>query len=287
MDIKTIKNIPISTVMSRLGFCIIRTNDSSLWYKSPFRKEQTASFKVDSKKNLYYDFGEGAGGNIFDFVMRLKECDFKEALHFIRKEFDSFSFHQQEQKSFNREVNKRTIYQINKEQVLQNHILTKYLKARCLDIEICKQYLVEVYYQVNNKKYFGVGFKNDVGGIEIRNKYTKLCLGKKWYTSIKNKCKQLIVLESWSDFLSLLILYPKTENQFDFVILNSLSMLNKLDTVFEKYEKVLLALDNDEAGTKATQKYLEILGEKGIDIRYLYNNGSKDLNEFLMNLKNI
>src|SRR5690554_2312129 len=287
MDIKTIKNIPISTVMSRLGFCIIRTNDSSLWYKSPFRKEQTASFKVDSKKNFYYDFGEGAGGNIFDFVMRLKECDFKEALHFICKEFDSFSFHQQEQKSFNREVNKRTIYQINKEQVLQNHILTKYLKARCLDIAFCKKYLVEVYYQVNDKKYFGVGFKNDVGGIEIRNKYTKLCLGKKWYLSIKNKCKQLIVLESWSDFLSLLILYPKTENQFDFVILNSLSMLNKLDIVFDKYEKVFLALDNDEAGTKATQKHLDVLGEKGIDIRYLYNNGSKDLNEFLMNLKNI
>ncbi len=273
--------------MSRLGFCIIRTNYSSLWYKSPFRNETTASFKVDSKKNLYYDFGEGKGGNIFDFIMRLKECDFKEALHFIRKEFDSLSFHQPKQDLINREINKGTTYQINKEQVLQNHILMEYLKARCLVIEICKQYLVEVYYQVNDKKYFGVGFKNDIGGIEIRNKYAKLCLGKKWYTSIKNKSKQLIVLESWSDFLSLLILYPNTENQFDFVILNSLSMFNKLDVVFDQYEKVFLALDNDEAGTKATQKYLEITGKKFTDIRYLYNNGSKDLNEFLMNLKNI
>ncbi len=282
MDIKTIKNIPISTVMNKLGFCIIRTNDSSLWYKSPFRNETTASFKVDSKKNLYYDFGEGIGGNIFDLIMRLKECDFKEALHFLRNEFESFSFHQPKQGLINREINKVTTYQINKEQVLQNHILIEYLKARSLDIEICKQYLVEVYYQVNDKKYFGVGFKNDVGGIEIRNKYAKLCLGKKWYTSIKNKCNQLIVLESWSDFISLLIVYPKTENQFDFVILNSLSMLNKLDVVFEEYEKVFLALDNDEAGTKATEKHLEILGAKCADIRYLYKNGSKDLNDYLL-----
>src|SRR5690606_7740132 len=195
-----------------LGFCTIRTCNSGLWYKSPFRNEMTASFKVDSKKNLYYDFGEGKGGNVFDLIMRIKDCNFKEALHFLRNEFDSFSFHQPKQDLINREIKKSTTYKINKEQVLQNHILTEYLKARCLDIAICKKYLVEVYYQVNDTKYFGVGFKNDVGGIEIRNKYTKLCLGKKWYSSIKNKCKQLIVLESWSDYISLLILYPHTEN---------------------------------------------------------------------------
>jgi len=283
--IQEFKKTPIINILRKLNIETVEKKKEEFWFKAPWRNEQTASVKCQN--NLFYDFGEGIGGNIFDFVMRLKKCDFKDALYFLRNEFDSFSFHQPKQSLINREINKGTTHQINKEQVLQNHILTEYLKARCLDIAVCKKYLVEVYYQVNDKKYFGVGFKNDVGGIEIRNKYAKLCLGKKWYSSIKNKCKQLIVLESWSDFLSLLILYPKTENQFDFVILNSLSMLNKLDTVFEKYEKVLLALDNDEAGTKATQKYLEILGEKGIDIRYLYNNGSKDLNEFLMNLKNI
>lgn len=267
--------------MSRLGFCTIRTNDSTLWYKSPFRNETTASFKVDSKKNLYYDFGEGIGGNIFDLIMRLNECNFKEALHFIREEFDSFSFHQPKQLFDAREINKGTSYEIHKELVLQNHILTDYLKARCLDIEVCNRYLIEVHYQVNDKKYFGVGFKNDVGGVEIRNKYAKLCFGKKWYTNIKNKSNQLIVVESWSDFISLLMLYPITENQFDFVVLNSLSMLNKLDAVFDQYVKVFLALDNDEAGTKSTQKYLEIVGEKCTDIRYLYNNGSKDLNDYL------
>ena len=78
------------------------------------------------------------------------------------------------------------------------------------------------------------------------------------------------------------MLFPKTENQFDFIILNSLSMFNKLDVVFEEYKKVFLALDNDEAGTKATQKYLKILGAKCTDIRYLYKNGSKDLNDYLL-----
>lgn len=283
--IQELKNTPIIDILRKQNIDTVEKKKEEFWFKAPWRNEQTASVKCHN--NLFYDFGEGIGGNTIDFVMKLFNISFKEALHWIKNERNYFSFHQQEQKSFNREINKDTTYQINKEQALQNHILTEYLKARCLDIAVCKKYLVEVYYQVNDKKYFGVGFKNDVGGIEIRNKYTKLCLGNKWYSSIKNKCKQLIVLESWSDYISLLILYPNTENQFDFVILNSLSMLNKLDVAFEEYEKVLLALDNDEAGAKATQKHLGVLGEKGIDIRYLYNNGAKDLNEFLMNLKNI
>lgn len=283
MDIKTIKNTPISTVMNRLGFCIIRTKNSDLWYKSPFREEQTTSFKVDNKRNLYYDFGEGKGGNVFDLIMRLKDCNFKEALHFLRNEFDSFSFHQPQNNIELKKKENQKSYEIDQTKPLANFILIEYLKSRKLNIELCKKYLVEVHYQLNNKKYFGIGFKNDSGGIEIRNKYVKLCLSKKWYTSIKNKSNQLIVLESWSDFISLLMLFPKTENQFDFIILNSLSMLNKLDAVYEGYEKVFLALDNDEAGTKATQKHLEILDAKCTDIRYIYKNGSKDLNDFLMN----
>lgn len=283
--IQKIKKIPIINILNRLNIESVEKKKEEFWFKAPWRNEQTASVKCQN--NLFYDFGEGIGGNTIDFVMKLFNISFKEALFWIKNEVDSFSFHQPKQDLINREIKKRTTYKINKEQVLQNHILTEYLKARCLDIAICKKYLVEVYYQVNDKKYFGVGFKNDVGGIEIRNKYTKLCLGNKWYSSIKNKCKQLIVLESWSDYITLLILYPNTENQFDFVILNSLSMLSKLGVVFEEYEKIFLALDNDEAGTKATQKHLEVLGQKGIDIRYLYNNGSKDLNEFLMNLKSI
>lgn len=285
MKIQDFKKTPIINILRKLNIETVEKKKEEFWFKAPWRNEQTASVKCQN--NLFYDFGEGLGGNTIDFVMKLFNIRFKEALHFFRNEFDSFSFHHPRNNIELKKKENQKSYEIDQTKPLANFILIEYLKSRKLNIEFCKKYLVEVYYQINDKKYFGVGFKNDVGGIEIRNKYTKLCLGKKWYTSIKNKSKQLIVLESWSDFLSLLILYPKTENQFDFVILNSLSMLNKLDVVFDKYEKVFLSLDNDEAGTKATQKHLDVLGEKGIDIRYLYNNGSKDLNEFLMNLKNI
>lgn len=286
MDIQTIKKTSIVALMNKLGFCIIRTNNSDVWYKSPFRNEKNASFKVDMNKNIWFDFGLGCGGNILDFIMRTKECTFKEALYFLRNEFDSFSFHQSEPIFISRQINKDKSYSINKEQHLQNPILINYLKSRKLQIEICKKYLCEVYYQINDKKYFGVGFKNDIGGLEIRNKYAKLCLGKKWYTIIQNNNKKVIVLEGWSDFLSLLTLYPELEKSHDYIILNSLSMLTKLDVVLESYSEIMFALDNDEAGSKATKFYVEKWQNSLIDIRFIYQN-SKDLNEYLVSQRSL
>lgn len=278
-NIQELKKIPIINILNKLNIESVEKKKEEFWFKAPWRNEQTASVKCQN--NLFYDFGEGIGGNTIDFVMKLFNIDFKQAIKWLQNGSHSFYFHQPKN-IFPKKIDNKQSYSIIKIQTLQNTILIEYLKSRKLNIEFCKKYLVEFYYQLNDKKYFGIGFKNDVGGIEIRNKYAKLCLGKKWYTSIKNKSNQLIVLESWSDFISLLMLFPKTENQFDFVILNSLSMLNKLDNVYEEYKKVFLALDNDEAGTKATQKYLEILGAKCTDIRYLYKNGSKDLNDYLL-----
>ena len=35
------------------------TGSGSLWYNSPFRDEQEPSFKVNTERNLWYDFGAG------------------------------------------------------------------------------------------------------------------------------------------------------------------------------------------------------------------------------------
>lgn len=56
----------------------IRGND--YWFLSPVRDEKTASFKVNRKLNVWYDFGIGKGGNFIDFGILFHRCTVSELL---------------------------------------------------------------------------------------------------------------------------------------------------------------------------------------------------------------
>ncbi len=47
---------------------------------SPFSKEKTPSFNVDTAKQLWYCFSTKQGGTVFDFVMRIEGITFRETL---------------------------------------------------------------------------------------------------------------------------------------------------------------------------------------------------------------
>jgi DNA primase len=45
----------------------------------PFHREKTASFAVNEDKGVFYCFGCGAKGDVFDFMMQIEGIDFREA----------------------------------------------------------------------------------------------------------------------------------------------------------------------------------------------------------------
>ena len=49
----------------------------------PFHSERHPSFYVHPVKRVFKCFGCGAGGDVFNFVMRVKDFDFLEALRFV------------------------------------------------------------------------------------------------------------------------------------------------------------------------------------------------------------
>ena len=64
MNIEDVKQIPIADYLHSLGYSPVKRQGNGLWYKSPLREEHEASFKVNTDRNLWYDFGAGKGGNI-------------------------------------------------------------------------------------------------------------------------------------------------------------------------------------------------------------------------------
>jgi DNA primase len=256
--------------------------EKDFFIHSPFRAEKTPSFKINPIKNTWYDFGAGFGGTILDLVMKLENKDTKQAVKRLKElagdtttsNNNFFSFPQHN--TFN-QSNKIIDYEIRE---LNNKALLDYLKSRKIDYRASKQHLKEIYYSIKGKSYFGLAFSNNSGGYEIRNKYFKGVVGKKDITTIMNaeeKKKELIVFEGFMDFLSYLTIKPNTGK--DFIILNSVALVDKSIQIITQYNNVSLALDNDQAGDIATKKIIEHI-PKATDVRKFYKN-YKDLNEYI------
>jgi DNA primase len=79
----------------------------------PFHKEKTPSFNVNQERQFFYCFGCGAGGDVFNFVMRIENMTFLEAAELLADRAGiPFSLGPQEESS--EEFKKReTLYNMN------------------------------------------------------------------------------------------------------------------------------------------------------------------------------
>jgi DNA primase len=262
---------------------------SHYWYLSPLRQEDTASFKVNADLNLFYDHGTGNGGDIIDLGCQLLECDVKELLE--RLDSVSFSFQPQDriksyihiQQSVTPE--RQSPIQINHVQQLgKNPALRDYLESRGIPVQIARPFCKEVYYQISDKRYFAVGFENRSGGYELRSPYFKGSSSPKDITLVQNGNRSVCVLEGFMDFLSLLTLQHKHHPiKSDFLVLNSVSLVDRSLELVNAYHDVFLYLDRDKAGKQALEKY-QSAGLNIVDVSRTYL-GFKDLNDYLMDQK--
>lgn len=286
MDIQTAKQISIAEYLHSLGYSPVRRQGGNLWYKSPLREETEASFKVNTERNLWYDFATGKGGNIIalaaelyasDHVPYLLEMIARQAPH-VRPVSFSFGGQTLSQPSFRQlEV-----------MPLSSPALFSYLRERGINTELAKRECREVHYLTDGKPYFAVGFPNRSGGYEIRNKFFKGCIAPKDITHIRQEQPKetCYLFEGFMDYLSFLTLrlercpdHPGLDGQ-DYVVLNSTSNLSKAIRPLGGYGRIHCFLDNDKAGMEAVQELREEYGLRVRDASHIYG-GYNDLNDFL------
>ena len=276
MNCKQFNSISLEEVLVSLGHHPTKQTEKEAWFLNPFSTENQASFKLDKRNNVWYLHSEGIGGNNIDFMMKYLKASVKEVLEWAENQIFS-SFHQQNfpnQKLENLHKN----YEIIEVKEIQHPALMEYLRTR--KVENQTAFLKEIHYQMNDKNYFGIGFKNNSGGYEIRNKYSKICLGKKDVSTIKNGSGNVKIFEGFFDFLSFKNIENFLEKEpSDYIILNSVSMIHNIKNSLENYENIELYFDNDEAGSRAAEMLKNEM-ENVEDCRVLYSD-FKDLNEYL------
>ena len=273
MNCSEAKNKSIRAVLESFSLFPSNENSRTAFYLAIDREEKTPSLSVDFIKNTAFDFGTGKSYDTIAIVQTMKRCSVCDALKYLEQ--FNFSFQKQNLKL----ENLRKDYEIIDVKKIQHPALLDYLKNRYVEDQ--KKWVEEMHYRMNDKNHFGIGFKNDSGGYEIRNAYSKVCLGKKDITSIKNDSKDVRVFEGFFDFLS----FKKVENYLekepsDYIILNSVSMIYKIKNLLENYKNIELYFDNDEAGTRAVEMIKNDL-KNAEDCRVLYS-GFKDLNDWLI-----
>lgn len=275
-------NISIREILESFSLFPSKENHRTAFYFALDREERTPSLSVDYNKNTAFDFGTGKKYDNVSIVQSIKRCSVSEALEYLER-FDYSKPIQRIEKDENQSP--KSNYQILEVKAVEHPSLIQYLKSRKLELQISE--LEEIHYELSGRNYFGIGFKNDSGGYEIRNPHIKICLGKKDITSIKsqsetsqNQSRTLRVFEGFTDYLSFKILEQHLEKSpSDYLILNSVSMINRATDLVKTYPNIELFLDNDQTGNEVT----EILNSRfpeAQDCRILYRN-HKDLNEFL------
>ncbi len=267
--------------LSSLGYESAQIRNNDYWYFSPLQQEKTPSFKVNRKLNRWYDHGMGKGGNLIDFAILYNNCTVGEFLKTL--DTDS-SFHQPIQTISQQPFQEpESPIKIVSEKSLTSFFLHRYLYQRRIPLDLAKQYCREVSYELYNKQYFAIGFKNNSRGYELRNAFFKGCSAPKDITTFEFGGKEIAVFEGFFDFLSFMALTQNNDQiQSDFIVLNSVSLFEKARPFMEQHEVINLYFDQDKTGQNYT-RYALSLSQKYKDKSNLYR-PYKDLNDWLMNI---
>ena len=286
MNIRTAKSIPLAAYLSGLGFLPVKRRGTDLWYLSPLRKETRASFKVNTRLNTWYDFGIGRGGNIILLAAEIYEMDdVSRLLRLIGANTPaSVPFDPIRERNISPTEPEFKNVQVKS---LAHPVLLDYLKSRKIDLKTAQTFCKEVRYTVRGKFYFAVGFANDRGGYEIRNRYFKGAIPPKdtiWIRPQKSN-QSCRLFEGFTDYLSYLTLCKQGDVSWhssdeDFLILNSASLLPRAKDRLRGYEHIVCCLDRDTTGRRLVGELRATFGTRVHDDSILYD-GYKDLNDCL------
>ena len=278
MNIDEIRKVSLVEFLNQLGYQPTGRDSKGLWFYAPYRSERKPSFHVNPNRQVWFDFGTGAGGDIFSLAGEMSgETDFLRQADYIAKKMRLPVAKPYKPTTF---VEEPTFENVEVSR-LESPVLLRYLADRGITKEIAQRYCVQVDYELHGKRYYAVGFPNNDDGLELRNPFFKGSYPPKHITLIANGNARCNLFEGFIDFLSAERL--GYNDGLDTIVLNSVSNLQKAIPALGDYTVIQCYLDNDTAGRAALARLRREFGDKVMDKSALYPN-HKDLNDYLMSL---
>jgi hypothetical protein len=278
------RQIDLVDYLAQLGHHPTKIRHNDFWYLSPLRSEKNASFKIDRSKNLWYDHGIGVGGDLIDFGMRFYGVSFPDLLPILENTLPIPMAVLRPPAAHEKKVSPILITGTGK--IADLH-LKEYLTERKIPAALADRYCVEVEFELYGRKIHAIGFKNDSGGYELRNRQIKISSSPKDITTISSGSGTVLVFEGFFDFLS----YQAIQGSWsagasfaevtapNFLVLNTLAFFERSRVIMEMHDNVYLYLDRDSAGMARTEQALA-WSAKYVDRSLMYA-AHKDLNDFL------
>ena len=288
-DLSRIKRYPIVEYLERKGVKPVRRTAAYALYCSPHREETHPSFKVDTEKNLWIDYGEGRGGSIIDLCMRMEGCTLSEAICRLEQNAPDNTTHSYSftNRGISISPNQRenvtasgTRRLICLSDTLSPHLQEYLTEERCIDLEKATPFLKCISYEVRGRRHEAVGFANSSGGYELRDDKTfKGTIAPKEITLIfMDRAEPVCIFEGFMDFLSFFSMKEEITNHC--LVMNSVSNVARtIRYLNDRHLTHIRAfLDNDEAGRRAVQYFIKA-GFHVEDMNIHYKD-FKDLNEY-------
>ena len=277
MSIEDIRDMPLTDFLHKLGLKSTKKRGNEVWFHAPYRSDRTPSFCVNTEKNIWNDFGTGMGGDIFTLAgLMINSNDFMAQARYIGE----LTNNPVERSAPPKYEPEPTVPQFTDVEVkpLSHPALLGYLRERGIPSDIATANCVEIHYRLHDKQYFAVGFPNEDGGYEIRNRFFKGSIPPKAVSLIRQGSTMVNVYEGFVDLLSGLTLgYGRTE---DNLVLNSVANREKAYRHLDGYEAIKCWLDNDKAGQQCLEALQKRYGERVRNFSVLFR-PCKDVNEYL------
>lgn len=267
MNIEQAKHIHISVILDKMNLTPQRKNGHQVLYFSPLRREKTPSLWVDTKANLWRDFGDTQwkGGDGIHLVRAYldsenENCAVRDALRWL-KNMTGFIPDIKPVTDLDDPLTEKTLI-LRHTGALTDQKLIEYGHSRGIPENILGKYFQQaiIFNNRTQKKFKTLCMRNDLKGYELRTPYFKGCIGKKYITFIRGteaKPKAINVFEGGFDFATVITQRNGESFRHDCLILHSLSNLRKGSAYIKQYgyEQAYTWMDNDTPGKNAVNSW--------------------------------